>query len=105
VAREPSAARRVSEGDNTTNLGTWEDQYVASEKCVRCGRALALCVALGGVPASADDDNRIKTVFVIAMENHSEADVFRGLQTESAGIAIEARSLRFCFGRAEKEWP
>ena len=43
---------------------------------MRCGRALALCVALGGVPASADDDNRIKTVFVIAMENHPQADVF-----------------------------
>jgi heptaprenylglyceryl phosphate synthase len=33
--------------------------------------ALALFVVLGGVPASADDDNSIKTVFVIAMDNHN----------------------------------
>jgi hypothetical protein len=57
--------------------------------------ARALCVALGGVPASADDDNSIKTVLVIAMENHWEADVFRGLKTESAGMAIAADLCAF----------
>jgi len=56
--------------------------------------ALALCVALGGVPASADD-NSIKTVLVIAMENHREADVFRGFKTESAGMAIAADLCAF----------
>ena len=71
-------------------------------KRTMCALAVAGAVGCGSFPVHA---GTVKTVFVIAMENHSEADVFRGLQTESAGIAIEARSLRFCFGRAEKEWP
>ena len=33
--------------------------------------ALALCIALGGERASAQEDNSMKTVFVIAMENHN----------------------------------
>ena len=57
--------------------------------------ALALCVAPGGVPARADDHNSIKTVFVIAKENHWEADVFRRLKTESAGIVIVADLCAF----------
>ena len=33
--------------------------------------ALALCIGLGGVRVSAQEDNSIKTVFVIALENHN----------------------------------
>jgi hypothetical protein len=40
-------------------------------RSVCAASALALCIGLGGVQANAQDDGKVKTVFVIAMENHN----------------------------------
>lgn len=45
--------------------------HVRQVRNVCAAGALALSIGLWGVRASAQDDNSIKTVFVIAMENHN----------------------------------